>query len=147
MIKADTQTALHSGTASTYAGLGCYNVRRKIPNKCWARDDLQRSLRSCCRKSVLKKWGTSWSHFAMAWKNTGLLITRWGFRSRRSSKVSHRVSESVATDMKIVSSNGEAVLSRCIDLVSSDDENHEEAEVDPMLGQSGPSTGKQRGAA
>lgn len=44
--------------------------------------------------------------------------------------------------MRTVSSNGLAVLTRCIDLVGSDDENDEEAEIDPMLGQPGPGTGK-----
>lgn len=35
------------------------------------------------------------------------------------------------------------ILTQCIDLISSDDENDEEAEIDPMLGQSGPGAGKQ----
>ncbi|CAD6592491.1 MAG: hypothetical protein ASARMPRED_006310 [Alectoria sarmentosa] len=45
--------------------------------------------------------------------------------------------------IEIVPSDGQAVLTRCIDLVGSDDENDEEAEMDPMIGQSGPGTGKQ----
>ena len=45
--------------------------------------------------------------------------------------------------MGVVPSDGQAVLTRCIDLVGSDDENDEEAEMDPMIGQSGPGTGKQ----
>lgn len=73
----------------------------------------------------------------------GSLITRWGFPSRRSSKVSQRSFLSVATDMKIVSFDGQSVLTRCIDLVGGDDENEEEAGIDPMLGQSDPDTGKQ----
>ena len=42
-----------------------------------------------------------------------------------------------------VSSDGQTGLTRCIDLVGSDDENDEEADIDPMLDQSGPSAGKQ----
>lgn len=44
--------------------------------------------------------------------------------------------------MRIVLSDHQAVLTRCIDLIASDDENDEEVEIDPMLGQSGPSVGK-----
>lgn len=73
----------------------------------------------------------------------GSLITRWGFPSKRSSKVSQRAHQSILTEMKVVPSDGQAVLTRCIDLVGSDDENDEEAEIDPMIGQSGPGTGKQ----
>lgn len=42
-----------------------------------------------------------------------------------------------------VPSDGQAVLTRCIDLylAGSDDENDAEAEIDPMLGQSGPGAG------
>ena len=47
-----------------------------------------------------------------------------------------------ATDMRMISSNCEAVLSRCIDLVGSDDENDEEAEMDPTLSQTDPGTGR-----
>ena len=47
-----------------------------------------------------------------------------------------------ATDMRIFSSNCEAVLSRCVDLVGSDDENDEEAEMDPTLSQADPGTGR-----
>ena len=47
-----------------------------------------------------------------------------------------------ATDMRIISSNCEAVLSRCIDLVGSDDENDEEEEMDPTLSQADPGTGR-----
>ena len=47
-----------------------------------------------------------------------------------------------AINMRIISSNREAVLSRCIDLVSSDDENDEEAEMDPTLSQADPGTGR-----
>lgn len=72
----------------------------------------------------------------------GSLITRWGFPSKRSSKVSRTAPQSIPTDMRTISSNGLAVLTRCIDLVGSDDENDEEAEIDPMLGQPGPGTGK-----
>ena len=73
----------------------------------------------------------------------GSLITRWEFPSRRLSKVSQRSCLSVATDMKIVSPDGQSVLTRCIDLVGVDEENAEEAGIDPMLGQSDPDTSKQ----
>lgn len=46
--------------------------------------------------------------------------------------------------MKDVPTNGQAVLTRCIDLylTGSDDEIDDEAEIDPMLSQPGPGTGK-----
>ena len=72
----------------------------------------------------------------------GSWITRLEFPSKRSSKVSQRIFTPLAADIRIVISDREAVLSRCIDLVGSDDENDEEPEIDPMLGQSGPGTGK-----
>ena len=73
----------------------------------------------------------------------GSLTTNWGFPSRRSSKVSQKAFQSLRTDMSVVSSNVEAVLTRCINLVGSDDQNADEAEIDPMLGQPGPGAGKQ----
>lgn len=72
----------------------------------------------------------------------GSLITKWGFLSRKSSKVSQQAFQSLATDIRVISSNIEAVLTRCINLVGIDDEKAEEAEIDPMLGQSGPGAGK-----
>ena len=48
----------------------------------------------------------------------------------------------LATGTRIISSNCEAVLSRCLDLVGSDDENDEEAEMDPTLSEAGPGTGR-----
>ena len=42
--------------------------------------------------------------------------------------------------MRMVPSNGQTVLTLCIDLVDSDDE--EGAKIDPMLGQSGPGAGQ-----
>lgn len=44
-------------------------------------------------------------------------------------------------EIGIIPSDGRAVLTRCIDLVGSDDENDEEAEIDPMVGRSGPGAG------
>ena len=45
--------------------------------------------------------------------------------------------------MRTVPSDGQAVLTQCIDLVGSDDENDEGAEIDPTIGQSDPGAGKQ----
>lgn len=47
------------------------------------------------------------------------------------------------TDIRVVPSDGQAVLTQCIDLVGSDDENDEEADIDPTIGQSDPGAGKQ----
>lgn len=79
----------------------------------------------------------------MAYISMGLLITRWGFPSRRLSRVSQGAFQFVSTDMETVHSNGQAVLDRCMSLLESNEANNEEAEIDPMLGQSHPSTGKQ----
>lgn len=44
--------------------------------------------------------------------------------------------------MRLVPSDDQVVLTRCIDLIGTDDEIDAEPEIDPMLGQPGPSAGK-----
>ncbi len=58
-------------------------------------------------------------------------------------RVSQKALRSIATDMKNTSSDGQAVLTRCIDLIGNDGENDEETDIDPTLGQSGSVSGKQ----
>ena len=44
--------------------------------------------------------------------------------------------------MKIIPSDGQAVLIQCIGLIGGNDDNDEDVEIDPMLGPSGLGAGK-----
>ncbi|KAL9132359.1 MAG: hypothetical protein Q9175_006466 [Cornicularia normoerica] len=127
-------------------------------NICWLamlqrqKDDTQEMLdsgrpptlpQSLLPKESLEEMGNQLVSLCDGLEKHGLVDYQMGVSEQEIIESKPKSIPTIATDMRIVRSDGQAVLTRCIDLVGSDDENDEETGIDPMLGESGPGADEQ----
>lgn len=124
-------------------------------NVCWLamlqrqKDDTQQMLnsgrtpvqpQSLLPKESLENMGNELISLCDGLEKHGLVDYQMGVSEQEIIESKSRLPQCILIDMNIVPSDDEAVLTRCIDLVGSDDE---EAETVPLLGEFGPGAGEQ----
>ena len=126
-------------------------------NICWLamlqrqKDDTQQMLdsgrppalpQSLLPKESLEAMGNQLISICDGLEKHGLVDYQMGVSEQEIVESKPKNIPTIATDMRIIRTDGHTVLIICIDLVCSDDEIDEEIGIDPMLGQSGPGADK-----